>query len=542
MMPLGLLKCMITWFSAHLSEDESKSILYSIKQGDALANKSLASLICEWVRMGYSGKTSVENFRKDLRKMFNGRCSFPSEQQFKEKSSYRPSETNSLITAKTHTSSSSSSGSTSTKTYDTLYSSGINLHVFFPQTLKISSSLPTFPSGNSGASPFYNLESRPMDHILFFHKALKKDLEHLVLVSATLVENLGVFPDFHRHFHLIRFLYQIHSDSEDDIAFPALEAKGKFRNISNSYAIDHKLEVEHFNKISLILDEICELHLLVSRGDVDARGQKMLKYRQMCVKLHDMCLSMHKILFDHINHEEIELWPLFVEHFSIQEQEKIIGCMLGRIRAEILQEMIPWLMASLTREEQHAIMSLWRKATKNTMFDEWLGEWWEGMRELDRDTVEAESNILPSHTADPLEVVSAYLSSEGFHDQVCKKSTEFLQTDFDDYKTKPTGIVDTDDKEEALNKDQYSHQSSECTTNFSGEVHKKRFSEIADATDQADKQSKVVQVSQKSEHEDHLVVMSQEELEAAIRRVSRDCSLDPGKKSYIIQNMLMRLI
>lgn len=44
-MPLGLLKCMITWFTAHLSEDESKSIL-RINLEDSFANKSLAQLFC----------------------------------------------------------------------------------------------------------------------------------------------------------------------------------------------------------------------------------------------------------------------------------------------------------------------------------------------------------------------------------------------------------------------------------------------------------------------------------------------------------------
>ena len=32
MMPLGLLRCVITWFSSHLSEGESQSILNTIKE------------------------------------------------------------------------------------------------------------------------------------------------------------------------------------------------------------------------------------------------------------------------------------------------------------------------------------------------------------------------------------------------------------------------------------------------------------------------------------------------------------------------------
>lgn len=34
MMPLGLLECIVSWFSSHLSEDEYKAILNTIKMGN----------------------------------------------------------------------------------------------------------------------------------------------------------------------------------------------------------------------------------------------------------------------------------------------------------------------------------------------------------------------------------------------------------------------------------------------------------------------------------------------------------------------------
>lgn len=118
-----------------------------------------------------------------------------------------------------------------------------------------------------------------MDHIIYFHKALKKDLVYLVLVSAKLAENVGFLMDFHRCFHLLQFFCQIHSDSGDNIALPAHEVKGNFQNISHSH----------------------------SNADVVALGHQGPKYGQLCVKLHAMCISMHKVLCDHIDHEETEL-------------------------------------------------------------------------------------------------------------------------------------------------------------------------------------------------------------------------------------------
>ncbi|CAK9184752.1 unnamed protein product [Ilex paraguariensis] len=549
MMPLGLLKCVITWFSTHLSEDESKSILCSFKQGGPLTNKYFASLLYEWACISYSGKTSVEKVRKDLRDMFISRASFLSAQNkkssaFSYSQSYTqsrfnpgPSEKNAAINAMNCVSFASSSGSKNTWDYDISYSSRINLHIFFPQTLKELSPL----SAIIGAGSFFNLESRPVDFIFFFHKSLKKELEYLVLRSSKLAENVGLLMDFHQRFNLVRFLYQIHSNSEDEIAFPALEAKGKLQNISHSYTIDHKFEVEHFNKVSLVLDEISGLHVSVPESDLDALDQRMLHYHQLCIKLHDLCKSMHKILIDHVHREEVELWHLFRECFSIEEQEKIIGCILGIIGAEILQEMIPWLMVSLTPEEQRSMMSLWCKTARNTMFEEWLGEWWEGMKISVMANVEEEPNISHPWTIDPLEVISTYLMKEDSDDQgrnLDNKGIESSQIDFAGHSiNEPSRTLTKDDKVKVLSGDQNNHQSSDCTE-FSEEVAKKRCNEIADVTDQANKIGKVVQVNQTFCHQEKFSMLSQEELEAAIRSVSRDSTLDPRKKSYLIQNLL----
>ena len=39
--------------------------------------------------------------------------------------------------------------------------------------------------------------------------------------------------------------------------------------------------------------------------------------------------------------EEAELWPLFSEHFSMQEQQHLVGIIIGRTGAEVLQ--VRWL-------------------------------------------------------------------------------------------------------------------------------------------------------------------------------------------------------
>ncbi|KAG2321919.1 hypothetical protein Bca52824_015132 [Brassica carinata] len=269
-LPYGLLKCIIPWFFSHLSQEESQSILHF--------------LTLEWLPFGFSGKTYVESFWKQLFEML---CF--SKKKLTEKTSYSS---------------------------QLLFSGNLRpcpLHMDDP----------------------FTMDRKPIDLFFFFHKAVKTDLDYL-----------------------------IHSDA----AFQALEAKGKLQNITHSFSTDHELETKHFDKVSFILNEMSDLNILVS----------IMKYERLCLSLQEICRSMHKILSEHLKQEETELWGMSRDCFDIEEQEKIIGCMLGRISGEILKDMIPWLMDSLTSDEQHDAMSLWLQATRGTMFADWLNEWYNG--------------------------------------------------------------------------------------------------------------------------------------------------------------------
>ncbi|XP_050871044.1 zinc finger protein BRUTUS-like At1g18910 isoform X1 [Lathyrus oleraceus] len=536
MMPLGLLKCVITWFSVHLSEKESRSILYCIKEGNNSVSKAFAPLLHEWFRIGYSGKTSIEKFRQDLQYMFKRRHSFSSE-KMKEtcgfsflSSDKQPHKS----CGKNCLSHSSSSGAKNVNKYETPYSTGINLHIFFPDTAMKLNQHPRFHAANLSSVSFLN-DPKPIDLIFFFHKAIKKDLDYLVLGSAQL-EGHDEFIDFQKRFHLICFLHQIHSDAEDEIVFPALEAIGQLKNISLAYTFDHKHEVEHFSKISRILDRLSELHPLVSTTDSKIRVKRMLRRDHLIKKLQEMCKSMHKLLSDHINREEIEIWPIIREFFSNREQGKIIGCMLGRISAEILQDMIPWLMASLTQEEQHILMFLWSMATKNTMFDEWLSEWWNGYSLA---KAADGSNGAPLQNVDPLDIISKYLSEEVLNElqeeSSANKSINFWQKDLtgNSFELSNSNV---DDKVKVTNAAQNYSQCSKCTNQFH-DIKKHTCNEVKPMGILTSRSFQHFDLD-KSGHYDRLLKLSQDDLERVIRRVSRDSCLDPQNKSYIIQSLL----
>ncbi|KHF98655.1 Uncharacterized protein F383_15864 [Gossypium arboreum] len=538
--PLGLLKCVVTWFAAHLSEDESRSILHIIKEGYSLTHASFASLLLEWFLLGYSGKTSVESFRRDLEKLFSSRCSFlpvsieedaGSSSFLSDMSLGKGSKSKIIKPVFVYKGKKdfpySSASSHGIKHDGTSNCGGINLHIFFPKMTRDLCFFPDF-SVEKNCVDYAIDEPIPMDMIFFFHKALKKDLDYLVLGSALLTENAGFLPEFRQRFHLIHFLYQIHSDAEDEVAFPALEAKGNHRNISHSYSLDHEIEAENFSKISLILDEIYELQLEYSSGE-PVTLDWVAKHQKLCIDLQDTCKSMHKLLSDHVHREEVELWPLFRECFTLKEQERIIGNMLGRTGAEILQDMIPWLMSSLTPDEQQTVMSLWHSATRNTMFDEWLGEWWEGHKIAK----ETEESTIPSWTPDPLEIILTYYPEVlNKREAICDN---FSRTSSNGADIELLRLSNIDDKVKAFKGDE---NCSECSKLFSMSSDK-RCNEAADLMGRTNEPDQKFQVTHNTGQCKQLKTMSQEDLEAAIRRVSSDTSLDPERKSHVMQNLLM---
>jgi zinc finger-like protein len=232
--------------------------------------------------------------------------------------------------------------------------------------------------------------SRPIDTIFKFHKAIRKDLEYLDVESGKLIDgDESCLRQFIGRFRLLWGLYRAHSNAEDEIVFPALESKEPLHNVSHSYTLDHKQEEQLFEDISNVLCELSLLHESLNQPDTEESKENYLKsssgidltrkYNELATKLQGMCKSIRAALSNHVHREELELWPLFDKHFSVEEQDKLVGRIIGTTGAEVLQSMLPWVTSALNQEEQNKMLDTWKQATKNTMFGEWLNEWWKGV-------------------------------------------------------------------------------------------------------------------------------------------------------------------
>ncbi|XP_054812756.1 zinc finger protein BRUTUS-like isoform X2 [Prosopis cineraria] len=260
----------------------------------------------------------------------------------------------------------------------------------------INSSLFIWETDNNSCD---NSAERPIDTIFKFHKAIRKDLEYLDIESGKLSHcDETILRQFTGRFRLLWGLYRAHSNAEDDIVFPALESKESLHNVSHSYMLDHKQEEKLFEDISCVLSELSVLHedfqmtsmsneSNFETSDMSFRDNNR-KYNELATKLQGMCKSIRVTLDQHIFREELELWPLFGRHFTVEEQDKIVGRIIGTTGAEVLQSMLPWVTSALTEDEQNKMMDTWKQATKNTMFNEWLNDCWK----------ESPEAILPKET------------------------------------------------------------------------------------------------------------------------------------------------
>ncbi|GKV23570.1 hypothetical protein SLEP1_g33279 [Rubroshorea leprosula] len=434
-MPLRLIERVLPWLIGSLTDDEARNFLKNMQLAAPAIDTALVTLFTGWACKGHNqgicvsadgcGCCPVKKFR-DIEEDFV-RSSCPCTSASHEDEAKRPAKRN-IVSCRNSNTSEPLDTANACKTLSSERSCcvpglGVNSNNLGMSSLSTAKSLRSLsfsssaPSLNSslflwetdnGSSDFRSAE-RPIDIIFKFHKAIIKDLEYLDVESGKLSDcDVTFLRQFIGRFHLLWGFYRAHSNAEDEIVFPALESKEALHNVSHSYTLDHKQEEKLFEDINGVLSELSRLHESLPRGHFaqDLTGSSpevsaahgsdcMRKYNELETNLQGMCKSIRVTLDHHIYREELELWPLFGKHFSIEEQDKIVGRIIGTTGAEVLQSMLPWVTSALTQDEQNKMMDIWKHATKNTMFNEWLNEFWkrpESQNETSESSISQQGN------------------------------------------------------------------------------------------------------------------------------------------------------
>eukprot|EP00884_Botryococcus_braunii_P013452 jgi/Botrbrau1/22107/Bobra.0206s0033.1 len=335
-MPLRLLERVLPWLAGKLSREEVEDLLLLIKMAAPEVDSVLADLLSMWVQRGCARSPEPKS-SDDPELYINETC-------------------------RRHLCGASSLDSSGTVEAEGPPSKRARLE-------SVTELVP------SRAASFGNLDRRvsaspqlnPIDHIFQFHKALRRDLRALEEDTQTFVASVEEsnswsstqLQQLEGQFRFLWGIYQAHSDAEDEVVFPALEAKEALHNVSHAYTLDHQQEAQLFRDVDEAFRQLKE-------------ARKAAEVVRVGRHVERLCAALRASLEQHLRAEEQELWPLFAENFTTAEQEDIIGAIIGRTGADALSAMLSWVLGSITEEEQEAFMDSIRNAAKNTSFQNWL--------------------------------------------------------------------------------------------------------------------------------------------------------------------------
>ena len=262
------------------------------------------------------------------------------------------------------------------------------------------------------------IKKLPIDHIFQFHDALRVELNRIeaeflrLPTDGVSSSDAKVVREIEGRFVFLQGVYAAHSKSEDEVVFPQLEKKKALENVSHSYTLDHEQESELFEEMLLLIEKLKKhIHREILKEEEKMTKKKEEKEKTKVVvgkkattrsnsgeksevvegeegeedgsgtivrKLQETCFALKVSLETHVNIEEDELWPIFEEHFTIEEQEELVGLIIGQTGAEVLRAMLDWVRRSLDNEEALEMMANMKQATENTRFAKWVNTWMTG--------------------------------------------------------------------------------------------------------------------------------------------------------------------
>eukprot|EP00798_Chlamydomonas_sp_ICE-L_P000661 gene661-2096_t len=400
----------------------------------------------------------------------------------------------------------------------------------------------------------------PIDHIFQFHRALRQELHQLERDSVQLERAIQVKmkeldPNHPNHpskstdpsladakpsqaikggslpksavqqldgrFQFLWGIYRAHSRCEDEIVFPALESKEVLRNVSHAYTLDHHQEEILF--LDLSKEEILFLDLSKvieeMKSCIEASNWEGRAMHELALDVRHMCAAIRASVETHIHSEESELWPLFAEHFSCDEQQYLVGVIIGRTGAQVLQALMPWISESFPCDDKAALMDSLRQATKNTMFDQWLGA----------------INSKDAATAAGKAAAGADKASGGQAGGAGKAPNAGGAAGSDG----PSGSGGNSNLElhrTLSNKSGSGREEQNKATLPGGHA----ACPACPAGIEGEIPGTVAESSSFRPGWEDIFRMNQQTLEAAIRKVSSDDSLEPQRKAYLIQNIMVR--
>ena len=458
----------------------------------------------------------------------------------------------------------------------------------------------------------------PIDHIFQFHDALRVELNRMeteilqLPTDGASSSDAKLVREIEGRFVFLQGVYEAHSKSEDEVVFPQLEKKKALVNVSHSYTLDHEHESELFEEMLSLIEKLkkhVNREILKEeerrtkknktttrnsirnkkknrKGDDIEEKNEELEVEEVeeddsgtiVRKLQETCVALKVSLETHVKNEEDELWPLFEEHFTIEEQETLVGLIIGQTGAEVLRAMLDWVRRSLDSEEALVMMANMKQATENTRFAKWLNTWMTGE---DPEAV----RVLGLKKRGVLTIPEKADLEEKEQKRRKIDATATTNDNIDDAKKKPSSFALTAKKQDEEEKrrqeqheqrhqinnncrepdeDEISDATTATNTHVLGGHGVRQVSEYFDTLRKSQSADKLLSTSTSVENQSEggddtskdashsnqtdtgifkpgwsdIFKMNQRQLESAIHILNRDDTLAPSRRAYLMQNLL----
>ena len=184
--------------------------------------------------------------------------------------------------------------------------------------------------------------------ILHIHNAILKEAQEFEEAARELNrEDDTQITGLLGRFKFYRSVLHEHEHGEEEFFFPFLEEK--FRYVAATYVFDH-------NEHSGLYDEIEEL----LTGLRQAQGNS--ERAELAQRLNRQAIALNVKMDSHIYKENELLVPAFEEHFTLEEQGKVMDQAMKTIMSiapELMMQIFPWEFRAQTVDDREGMLRSW---------------------------------------------------------------------------------------------------------------------------------------------------------------------------------------
>lgn len=175
--------------------------------------------------------------------------------------------------------------------------------------------------------------SGPIDAVLCFHNAFRRDMSQIDEIAYQLVRSDGDLTDVLNRFHIMGEILDYHARGEEEAVFPAIERL--VPSLNKTYILDHR-----------------ELDRMVSGLEVIREAPDGLTAARATA-----VLNQHLRL--HLDKEDAFLYPMLRERTSLDEQASTVRHMGSAVPPDRTPVLVHWLFPLLSNDERTVMIRIW---------------------------------------------------------------------------------------------------------------------------------------------------------------------------------------